>query len=312
MSDVRRTGYGTIAIVGGGCYGSYYLRQLGRARAAGAVDWRRVIVVDRDPGCRIARRLRGEPAPSTTSPAATATTTTTATAAADGAAAAAPDDSGPPPPDTEFRMAEWGAFFDEWLGAAARDPDAHALDAIVPSPLMPHLMSDWLRTRARERWPGRPVETLPLPRLPHTPWSRAGDDGTAYVSFAEWICPINCIEPPLCPEIKGPRSWSMPPAMRAYVEAMRTSGDPLEGPVLFHCEHRAYGVGMFDVRDVLAGDQTVARAGTGKGSARILVGTVSHCHGALSVLGIGGAVSGQVSGRRPTVGGQRSAESSGL
>ena len=47
--------YGTIIIVGGGCYGSYYLRQLRRAAVAGAIAWKRLVVVDRDPACRVAR-----------------------------------------------------------------------------------------------------------------------------------------------------------------------------------------------------------------------------------------------------------------
>ena len=47
--------FGTIVVVGGGCYGSYYVRQLGRAVAAGALVCRRVLVVDRDANCRVAR-----------------------------------------------------------------------------------------------------------------------------------------------------------------------------------------------------------------------------------------------------------------
>ena len=46
--------FGDIVVVGGGCYGSYYVRQLRRARAAGAVAWDRLLVVDHDPGCAIA------------------------------------------------------------------------------------------------------------------------------------------------------------------------------------------------------------------------------------------------------------------
>ena len=46
--------YGTIAIVGGGCYGSYYVRQLERARRAGVIEWQRLLVVDRDAACRVA------------------------------------------------------------------------------------------------------------------------------------------------------------------------------------------------------------------------------------------------------------------
>ena len=90
----------------------------------------------------------------------------------------------------------------------------------------------------------------------------------------------------MCPVIKGPRTWTMPAAVRAYVDAERRAGAPLAGPVIFHCEHRAYGVGMFDTRAVLEGDALVAREAA-NAAADVLVGTVSHCHGALDVLHVG-------------------------
>ena len=57
-------------------------------------------------------------------------------------------------------------------------------------------------------------------------------------------------------------------------------------PLLFHCTHRAYGVGMIDVRDVVAADAKIAERGSA-GEAVFLVGTVSHCHGALRCITIG-------------------------
>jgi hypothetical protein len=78
----------------------------------------------------------------------------------------------------------------------------------------------------------------------------------------------------------------MPPALRAFVAAERARGAVLEGPLLFHCTHRAYGVGMIDTRDVVDADAVVARVGTAD-YVSVLVGTVSHCHGALGVLEIG-------------------------
>src|SRR3954470_12521047 len=50
--DTQR--FGTIVVVGGGCYGSYYVRQLARAERAGALAWRALIVVDRDAHCQVA------------------------------------------------------------------------------------------------------------------------------------------------------------------------------------------------------------------------------------------------------------------
>jgi hypothetical protein len=257
-----QTRHGTIIVVGGGCYGSYYVRQLRRAKAAGVLAWERLLVVDRDSACRVA------------------------TERSTGSAAAA---------DLEFLAEDWRRFFARYLGEAISRPEAALTDAIVPSPLMPHLMFEWLVQRARDRWPKRDVATVPLDRPPHVPWQRAAADGAHYVSFAEWMCPINCIEPPLCPHIRGPRTWSLPPALRAFVAAERARGQPLEGPVLFHCTHRAYGVGMIDTRDVVDADALVAHAGTA-GDVSVLVGTVSHCHGALGVLRIGGGPPRIVSG----------------
>ncbi|MGH7623631.1 MAG: hypothetical protein ACREMU_14915 [Gemmatimonadaceae bacterium] len=243
--------YGTIVIVGGGCYGSYYARQLGRAQRAGALTFERVLAVDRDPHCRVATERDALELPS-----------------------------------LDVVTEDWTPFFDHYLDDAASRERSAAPDAIVPSPMMPHLMYEWLARRARARWPNRLVESRPVDAPTGIPWQRRGADGTHYVSFAEWICPVNCIEPALCPATRGERSWSMPPAVEAAAEEARRNGRNLAGPVIFHCQHRAYGVGMFDTRDVVAGDELV-RDVADAGEVEVLVGTVSHCHGALSVLHIG-------------------------
>jgi hypothetical protein len=243
--------FSTIIIVGGGCYGSYYIRQLLRAHTAGAAFWNELIVVDRNAAC---------------------------------AAAALP--ASEIPPGMRLEIADWNEFFDRFLSDASKNPDAHSADAIVPSPLMPHLLAQWIVARARRRWPGRTLEVLPLASEPDVPWQRAGEDGTHYVSFAEWMCPINCVEPARCPATKGPRDWSMPVALGGYASAERDAGRPLDGPYVFHCAHRTYGVGMIDVRDVLAADTEIAETGAAR-AMNILIGTASHCHGALQRVVLG-------------------------
>jgi hypothetical protein len=250
--------YGTIVVVGGGCYGAYYVRQLLRARDAGAIEWEGVRVVDRDPSCRVARDYLAR-----------------SSASADSADAAG----------IELVVSAWREFFAEYLAGAALDRDASERDAIVPSPLMPHLMYEWLVARARARHPDWSIAGRPLDDAPQIPWQRAAPDGTHLVSFAEWMCPINCIEPARCPKTRGDRSWSMPPAMHDYVAAQRARGRALAGPIVFHCTHRVYGVGMFDTRDVVAADDLVAGAEV-RGEADLLVATVSHCHGIMNRLTI--------------------------
>ena len=88
--------YGTIVVVGGGCYGSYYVRQLGRAARAGALTAERVLVVDRDPACRVSTEL--------------------------GSADTA---------NVEVVVAEWSAFFDSYLESASAE---HAMECRASRP----------------------------------------------------------------------------------------------------------------------------------------------------------------------------------
>ncbi len=254
--------FGRVIVVGGGCYGSYYVRQLSRARARGAVRIGEVIVVDRDPRCAVALAI-AEAGP--TAPADTPT--------------------GP----LRFVRAEWSEYLAELLSAPIG-----ADDAIVPSPLMPHLFLHWLRERAIERarteaaaeaatgaMPRPRAVTIELPdEVAGVPWQRAGTDGSRYVSFAEWMCPVNCIEPRICPHTKGVRDWDM--------SRTAAAAGGVDAAAVLHCTHRAYGVGMVDLQALLDADATIAAA-TVQRAARVLVGTVSNCHGALGVLHVGGS-----------------------
>lgn len=237
-----------VIVVGGGCYGTFYAAQLAKARQRGKAQFRRVIIVDRDPACR-ARAELGE---------------------AD---------------DRRFVSRDWTGFFHEFLRDAARGGAAD--DYIVPSPLMPHLMFEWVVARARERWPGRAVEVAPVPGTPGTPYDRTGPDHTRYVSFADWICPTHCIEPAVCPATGSARTWEMPEALRGLAERLRAAGEPVHGPALFVCRHHVFGVGTFAVEAVLEGDALVAAAGERGAPAAVLVATVSSCHGAVNLLRLG-------------------------
>lgn len=233
---------GDVVVIGGGCYGAFYTRQLLKARALDKAGWTRILVVDRDPRCAVAR---------------------------DDELVSA----------CEIVASDWSRFFDEYLaGSPSRQAPP---DVIVPSPLMPHLMFDWIVRRARARWPGRPVEACPVVTAAGTPYDVLHPDGTRYVSFADWLCPTHCIEPAVCPVIRAPRTWEMSEAVERLAERMGAAG-----AALFVCRHRVHGVGMFDVSAVRAGDELVAEAGR-MPLADVLVGTLSACHGAIGLLHLG-------------------------
>ena len=236
--------------VGGGCYGTFYATQLAKAKEKGKARFRKVILVDRDPACR-ARRELGEA------------------------------------PDREFVERGWTEYFDAFLGSSERNALDAPQDYIVPSPLMPHLMFEWVVRRARARWPERPVSIDAVPGTLGTPYDRVAPDHTRYVSFADWICPTHCIEPAICPAIAGPRTWEMSTAIEQLVERLRADGEKGIRAALFVCRHHVFGVGTFAVDAVLEGDAVVAAAGASGDAAAVLVGTISSCHGAMNLMRIG-------------------------
>lgn len=233
-----------VAIIGGGCYGSFYAGQLLTACRRGGLSVRRILVVDHDPGCAGAR-LAG----------------------------------------SELVVSDWTAFLRGFLDAeppAAGQPD----DAVVPSPLMPHLMAGWLVETAAHRWPDRAVELVPPDQPLGTPYDTLGPDGTRYVSFADWICPTHCIEPLVCPMIRAPRTWEMAEALAEYTAGLALRR-PTAGPALFTTRHHAYGVGMFKGGEIRASRAAVLAAGDAHAAVDVVVGTISACHGAVSLLRIG-------------------------
>lgn len=241
---------GDVIIIGGGCYGTFYTRQLESARDRGKASYRRILVVDRNPACQVTRDL-------------------------------------PPDSRRELVIAEWGEFLNQYLGAADHPGNsAGPEDVIVPSPLMPHLMYEWLLRRARARWPGRSVETRPITVSPGTPYDVTAPDQTRYISFADWICPTHCIEPALCPVIRGPRTWEMADALTELTARLNRQG-PTAGPVLFQCRHTVFAVGTFSVAAVIRGDRVVAGAGESGAPTGVVVGTISSCHGAVNLLHLG-------------------------
>jgi hypothetical protein len=147
-------------------------------------------------------------------------------------------------------------------------------------------MYQWLVRHAEAQWPDRAIETVALPSGPGTPYDVVAPDFTRYVSYADWICPTHCIEPAVCPVIRGPRSWDMADGVQRLTERLAASR-PTAGPVLFLCHHRVFGVGMFDVAAVLDGKATMLAAGSPGGPVDLMVGTISHCHGALNLLRLG-------------------------
>lgn len=205
-----------------------------------------------------------------------------------------------------FVTAEWDEFLDADLGAL---PDS-TTDQIVPTPLSSHLMYHWLRRRAlagsrgveeplsaaapASPLPGEPqrlrVEALRIEPVPDTPAAGSAPDGSAYLSFATWTCPVTCYEPAVCPHTRGPKAWEMDAAVFAYARERRRAMAPFDLVEVFRCRHLAWGIAAYPARTaVLAArrlDRLLQAVRRGGGHRRLLVATVSSCHGIASGLTI--------------------------
>ena len=62
---------------------------------------------------------------------------------------------------------------------------------------------------------------------------------------------------------------------------------PTRGPALFTTRHHAFGVGMFGAEEIRGSRQAMEEAGRPGTAVDVVVGTVSACHGAVSVLRLG-------------------------
>jgi len=251
-------------IMGGGCYGTFYARQLLRARAAGALRVDEIGVVDSAPAPRACALLsRTEPLRhyqeswddfldrSLAAPA--------AFASGDAAAAAPPSSAG-----------------DARLSTSA--------DILVTPPFTPHLAVAWLLRTLPRRAPGLDWRLERFGRLPATPFRHQAEGGPLLLSHADWVCPVNCIEPERCPKIRAPRDWDMERTARDLAGSLTEGGQPVDVVELFLCQHLAYGVGGYPLARLPLAAQAILDAAQRDGAVRALVGTVSHCHGALNLL----------------------------
>jgi len=233
-------------VVGGGCFGTAHARSLLRASARGTLPGDEIWVIDRDAGC---------------------------------AAAALAPAAG-----LRIVAADWEGFLADYLREWERGAGVREEDFLVPAPPAPHLFPGWLAQALARR--ARLAE-VSAPTLPDTPLARPLGPRLA-VSFAEWRCPVRCIEPAVCPATRQPRSWEITRELGAYAGRLRAAGlAPLAGPYVGRVTHLVEGVGGFPLMDWARAARRLRAALAGPpapATLHALVGTVSGCHGAVSLL----------------------------
>jgi hypothetical protein len=231
-----------FVIFGGGCYGTFYARQLLRAHEKG-ISVSEIVIVDHNE-----------------SPAARNTINS---------------------PIARFVKQEWDDFCDVYFGTLSAD----AADQIVPPPFTPHLALAWLLRRLPKDRPDLRWSLEPVRRFPGTPFQQQNPGGPVTLSHADWMCPVHCVEPEICPVTKGDRYWDMAGTVKKWTHALSDAGQAVAQTHLFQCLHYTHGVGTYPAAKVVAARAAIASVqAPSEPPLRFLVGTVSRCHGAVNLL----------------------------
>lgn len=204
-------------------------------------------------------------------------------------------------PLVEVMRAEWADFLLERLAGATAESDEH----LVPAPFAPHLLGDWLGAALLADLPGAAIARAPCELALGLPYEQSDTAGNRFISAAGWLCPATCIEPARCPAIHAERTWELGDIVRAAANRSPDSYDAVE---LFTCRHFAFGIGTIPVAGLASARNRLAGmiAATHDRPRRILVGTVSACHGVLGEMvarAAPGAFSGHPAGIVPAPGG---------
>jgi len=221
-------------IAGGGCYGSYYVRQLQRARERNLLKVDEIVVVDLNPACAVAATL--------------------------------PSIAG-----ARLEVADWCRFGDTIF----RNRSQWLNDMWVPTPLGPHIVLHWMKEEIRREWGVDPQPEAYPQKPPALPFAQVLPSGSLALSHAPGLCPVNCVEPKLCPLTKGPRDWEMADTVRTLL--------PVVG--VFLCQHHAHGVGTIPLRNLYEERDRLIDA-IRNGQKTVGIATVSSCHGLLDILKI--------------------------
>ncbi len=228
-------------VMGGGCFGTQYVRWLLRARNRGMVKFEKIFAIDRNPQCQI-------------------------------------NHAGISKGDLEVVNQDWVDYFSNFLLKNYQQPLPSA-DQWVPSPLAPPIIFLGFLKAAHQLFPQFQFEPSAFREEVKTPVQIPLPMGTYAVSFAEWQCPVNCIEPATCPAIHAPRTWDMKPALEKYFQnqaATRSSH-------VLQCLHLVHGVGTVPCRDIFSEFRLLLKRLAGMEMREVAVATVSACHGLIGV-----------------------------
>ena len=155
----------------------------------------------------------------------------------------------------------------------ARHPELFAQRVTIVPAIPVHLAFRWFYETYSGPGKAQIIE-IPDHLLPSLPFVLKGNDGTVYLSHADFLCPDDCPEPIRCTVTGEARK-----PLYEIIPGART--DEL-GLVLIRSRQMAPGVGGYPINELSRLRQTIEEKGSGKW----IIATSCRCHASLSALEI--------------------------
>jgi hypothetical protein len=234
----------TFVVFGGGCFGTHHVRGIERGRTRGRISPQsRIIMLDRN---------------------------------AHPPALDLPEVG--ENPHLTFVQSDWLEYMKANWDSLPAEAEA------VPAPVAPHLAFEWLVWSLRGRLGEDSISIEPMAHeFGGLPYEYLAPSGARFISAADWICPINCRAPHICPMIRDVRTWELSGTVNAYAQEHQES---VAAAVVFEPRFRVPGIDRLylheyrDARDRIL-DLYQQPQSAGK---EVIVATVSPCHGAVSLM----------------------------
>lgn len=217
-------------ITGGGCFGKQYSEALLLGQKKGALAFEKIYCIDHNPNCLVSHQLNHS--------------------------------------QVEVIQADWYDFFSDYL--VTHEDVNH--DHWVPSHVAPHIMfySFQKVLEKKSLLEGREIKELPFAHPVRSPVDILFPNGSKAVSFAEWECPIACVEPHICPATQSLRDWELKESL-AHFEDM----------YIIRCQHLSHAVSSTPFSEIIEVLQRLIQ-NVKRGKSKFSVATVSSCHGLIS------------------------------
>lgn len=171
-----------------------------------------------------------------------------------------------------------------WEESNAQLNTAGTEDLLIPDHTAPHVMMQALIDWARQRHPSIDVYPESIPSAPPTPFLKdSPDHSVRAMSYATWICPLECDEPKICPHTHSTRDWDFNESLGKYLAGLQDQG---EKTYRFFSRQLVDAVSYISMKDILSAlaDWELFLQSTLNGFANIA--THSHCHGILGRIAV--------------------------